>query len=443
MENKLAKDFNFLSLIKFALPTIAMMIFLSLYLMVDGVFVARFVNTDALSAINIVYPLYSLILAVAVMLSSGGSALVAKKLGEQKSTEAKSDFTLLTIVSVIIVISISLICLFFIKPIIYMLGADDTIYNYCYDYIVPILICSPFYILQVFFLTFFIAAGKPYIGFTISFLGGTSNIIFDYVFIVLFDMGITGAALGTVTGFLIQSMFGLYYFTFKRKGTLYFIKPVFSIYVILKSCSNGVAEMIGNLAVSITTLLFNISMMKMLGVDGVAAITIVFYAEFILTSIFYGYASGVAPVFSYNYGSKNVYQLKKIFKISMSFIFLTSILIYIISIPSSSHIIKIFALKDSNVFNIALKGFYIFAFSFFFTGTNIFSAALFTALSNGKVAAIISLMRTFVFLVFAILILPLIFNVNGLWFAVPLAEILSITVSLFYFIKYRKVYNYF
>ena len=438
MENKLAQNFKFFGLIKFALPTMIMLFFVSLYVMVDGVFVSRFVNTNAFAAINIVYPLYSILFAISAMLASGGSALVAKKMGEQKNKKAKQYFSLIIISSAVIGLIFALICLIFIKQIIYLLGSNDSIYNYCYDYIVPILIFSPLCILQMIFHSFFIAAGKPKMGLISTLTGGTTNIIFDYLFIAVMGMGISGAAYGTIVGFIAQNAIGIIYFTFKRKGTLYFVKPSKNLLVIVKSCYNGIAEFIGNLAISVTTFLFNIEMMKYIGVDGVAAITIVLYAEFILTSIFYGYASGVAPVFSYNYGSKNTYQLKNIFKISITFVVLSSVLIYLLSVPSSSYIIDIFARENSKVFYIALKGFFIFAVSFFFTGTNIFSAAMFTAFSNGKIAAI----RTFVFLSLAILLLPLVLNVNGIWLAVPTAEFLSAIVSIFYFAKFRKIYKY-
>ena len=442
VENKLAQNFNFFGLIKFALPTMIMLFFVSLYVMVDGVFVSRFVNTDAFAAIDIVYPLFSMLFAISAMLASGGSALVAKRMGERKNKKAKQYFSLIAISSALIGLIFALMCLVFIKPIIYLLGSNDSIYQYCYDYIVPILIFAPLCILQMIFHSFFIAAGKPKIGLFATLTGGITNIIFDYIFIVLMGLGISGAAYGTVVGFIAQNTLGILYFTFKRKGTLYFVKPGKNLLVIVKSCYNGIAEFIGNLAIAITTFLFNIGMMKLIGVDGVAAITIVLYAEFILTSIFYGYASGVAPVFSYNYGSKNSYQLKKIFKISTSFVLACSIIIFLLSIPAAPYIIEIFAKENSGVFYIALKGFFLFAFSFFFTGTNIFSAAMFTAFSNGKIAAIIMVLRTFVFLSLAILLLPLVIGVNGIWLSIPTAEFLAALFSVFYFIKYRKIYNY-
>ena len=442
MENKLAQNFNFFGLIKFAMPTMIMIFFVSLYVMVDGIFVSRFVNTNAFAAINIVYPIYSLLFAISAMLASGGSALVAKKMGERKNKRAKQYFSLIIISSAVIGLIFSLICLLFIKQILYLLGSNNLIYEYCYDYIVPILIFSPLCILQMLFHSFFIAAGKPKIGLIATLTGGITNIIFDYIFIVLMGMGIAGAAYGTIAGFIAQNVIGFFYFTFKRKGTLFFVKPNFNLLVVVKSCYNGIAEFIGNLSISVTTFLFNIEMMKYIGVDGVAAITIVLYAEFILTSVFYGYSSGVAPIFSYNYGSKNIYQLKNIFKISVIFVILSSVLIYLFSLTAAPYIIDIFAKENYNVFYIALKGFFIFAVSFLFTGTNIFSAAMFTSFSNGKVAAIIMVLRTLVFLSLAILLLPLILDVNGIWLAVPTAEFLSMAVSLFFFIKYRKIYKY-
>lgn len=442
MENKLAKNFKFFSLIKFALPTIIMMIFSSLYVMVDGVFVSRFVSTDALSAINIIYPLYSVIFAIAIMLSVGASALIAKKLGEQKSEEAKLNFSLITIVSVITGIIFAIVCLIFIKPLIYLLGSDAAIYHYCHDYFVPILICTPFCILQILFQAFYVVAGKPKIGLIISIIGGTVNVVLDYVFIVPIDMGIVGASYGTIIGFFIQSFFGTGYFLFKRKGTLYFTVPKYDLKVILKSCHNGLAEFIGNMAVSITTFLFNIEMMKYIGVDGVAAITIVLYGEYILVSIFIGYSIGVSPVFSYNYGAKNTFQLKNIFKITLYFISIISILIYIVSLFMAPYLVSVFAVKDSVVFNLALGGFMLFAISFFFSGTNIFSAALFSALSNGKIAAIISVLRTLIFLSGCIVCLPMVFGINGIWLAIPVTEFLAFIISWYYFLTQKNKYGY-
>ena len=442
MGNKLAQNFNFFTLVKFSLPTMIMIFFISLYVMVDGVFVSRFVSTEAFAAINIVYPLFSLLFAISSMLASGGSALVAKKMGEQKDKQAKQYFSLIVIASAVIGLILSLICLLFIKPIIYLLGSDDSIYQHCYDYIVPLLIFSPFCVLQMIFHSFFITAGKPKIGLVATLTGGTANIIFDYFFIVVMGMGISGAAYGTIAGFFAQNSIGIIYFTFKRTGTLYFVKPSYNLLAVLKSCYNGAAEFIGNFSVSITTFLFNIEMMRYIGVDGVAAITIVLYAEFILASIFYGYSSGVAPIFSYNYGSKNALHLKKIFKASIVFTILASLMIFGLALYTAPYIIDFFVKGNSHVFYLALKGFFIFAFSFFFKGINIFSSTMFTAFSNGKVAAVIMFLRTFVFLSAGILLLPLVFNVNGIWLSLTVTEFLAFIVSIYYFVKYKKVYNY-
>ena len=442
MENKLAQNFNFFGLIKFALPTMIMVFFVSLYVMVDGVFVSRFVNTDAFAAINIVYPLFSMLFAISSMLASGGSALVAKKMGEKKDKQAKQYFSLVVVSSAVIGLIFAVICLIFIKPIIYILGSNDSIYEYCYDYIVPILIFSPLCILQMIFHSFFIAAGKPKMGLLTTVTGGIANIIFDYIFIVLMGMGISGAAYGTVLGFISQISIGIFFFTFNKKGTLYFVKPGSNLLAVVKSCYNGLAEFIGNLAVSVTTFLFNIEMMKYIGVDGVAAITIVLYAEFILTSIFYGYSSGVAPIFSYNYGSKNTYQLKNIFKISMIFVILSSVLICFLSLPAAPYIITFFAKENSHVFYIALKGFFIFAISFLFTGTDIFSAAMFTAFSNGFVSGLLSLIRTFIVLTVCLYGLTALFGGTGLWSAWPASELICVVITLLVLRRYRNKYQY-
>ncbi len=441
-ENKLATNFNFLSLIKFAFPSIIMMMFSALYIVVDGAFVSRLVHTNALSAINIIYPLYSFIFAIATMLSCGSSALIAKKMGEQKNDEAKSNFSLITIVSAIIGIVFAILCLIFLKPLIYFLGSNDNIYHYCYDYIIPILIFAPFCILQILFQSFYIVAGKPKIGLILSIIGGTANIILDYVFIVPFDMGIAGASYGTVIGFFIQSIFGIFYFLLNRKGTIYFTVPKYDFAVITKSCYIGLARLIENTAIAITTFLFNIQMMKYGGVDGIAAITIVLYIEFILVSVFIGYSGGIAPIFSYNYGAKNTFQLKKVFKITIYFISIISVLVYICSFFSAPYLIYTFAVKESVVFKLGLSGFMLFSISFFFTGTNIFSASLFIALSNGKIATVISILRTLIFLSVCIMLLPVFLGINGVWLSVPVTEFLSFIVSWYYLITKKNNYGY-
>lgn len=442
MSNVLSKKFTFWSLLKFTTPTIIMMVFMSLYTMVDGIFVSRFVGTNALSAVNIVYPALNIVIAIGIMLATGGSAVIARKMGENKPDEAKENFTLIVAVGIIAGLFILIVGITFIKPIITMLGANEAIFQYCLEYGVILLLFTPFAILQMLFQYFFVTAGKPNVGLIVTLIGGAANIVLDYIFIVPMQMGIAGAAIATGIGFSIPAIFGLIYFYIHKKGAIHFVKPKLDWRALLDSCTNGSSEMITNLSVAITTFLFNIMMMKYVGADGVAAMTIVLYSQYLLTAVYLGYSSGIAPVISYNYGNENVSQLKKLFKTSMIFLAASSILIYILSRLLSTGIVAVFAKEGSEVYNIAKNGFTIFAFSYLFIGVNIFASALFTALSNGKVSAIISFMRTFVFIIGAILILPQQFGIDGIWLAVPVAEVLAVVISLLYIVKLRKVYNY-
>lgn len=441
MENSISQNFKLSSLIRFTMPSIVMLIFMSLYSIVDGVFISRFINTDALSAFNVIYPFINTVIGVGVMLASGGSAVIAKKLGESRSDEARQNFTLIIITGLVIGIIIGIIGYIFSDEIIYLLGSTDELYKYCRYYLMMSLIFVPSYIINLLYQILTITAGKPKVGLILTVIGGVSNMLLDYIFIVPMDMGILGAALATGIGNLIPSILGTLYFT-KNKETLYFVKPKFDLDMLIKTCINGSSEMVTNLATGVTTMLFNIMMMKYLGSDGVAAMSIVLYGQFLVTAIYIGFSSGVAPVISYNYGEQNKKQTRKIIKYSALFIAISSISSYIIFMLSASSIVEIFSSKGSNVYDIGYNGFIIFGTSFLITGVNIFTSSMFTAFSNGKVSATISFFRTFIFIVGGVLILPKILGVNGIWISVPVAEVLAIVISINYIYKYKDDYGY-
>ncbi|MEG0691799.1 MAG: MATE family efflux transporter [Oscillospiraceae bacterium] len=441
MKNTIGRDFHFFSLLKFALPSIVMMIVMGLYTIIDSMFVSRFVGTNALSAINIVYPIINVIIALAIMLATGGSAIIAKKMGDGDEKSARENFTFIVLVGVVVGVACVAVGLIFLRPIIYALGASDILFEYCYEYLLIMLLFAPVSILQMLFQVFFVTAGKPTLGLVLTVSAGLVNVLFDYIFIVPLNMGLAGAALGTGIGYLIPAVVGVLFF-FKKKGALHFTRPKFELKVLWESCYNGSSEMVTNLAMGVTTFLFNIIMMRYLGEDGVAAITIVLYVNFLMTALYMGFSMGVAPVISYNYGSGNTKQLKRIYKICLIFICVSSIIVFIVSILLSSNIVTIFSQKGTNVYQIAMEGFRLYPISFLFAGFNIFASAMFTAFSNGKVSAIISFMRTFVFLVLGLLMLPFVFEVNGVWLAVPVAELLTLVVSAVYIYKGKKTYHY-
>lgn len=436
--NSLSKNFNTLSLIQFAFPSMMMMLFIGLYTIIDTIFVSRFVNTDALSAINIVCPIINIIVGLGTMLATGGSALIAKEMGNGKMNEARRHFTLIIITGVVISCMITLIGFLFLDKLIWRLGASELLYPYCKDYLTIQLIFVIGNIMQVLYQNLFVTAGKPTLGLILSVSAGVANGIFDYIFIVVLDMGIKGAALATSIGYMIPTMIGTLFFLLNKDG-LYFCKPKFNCSVIIKSCCNGASEMVSQLSTAITTFLFNAIMMKLLGENGVAAITIMIYSQFLLTTFYIGFSMGVAPIISYHYGSQNRYQLRKIVRICFCFIITLSILIFLFSFFAGETIIKLFVRHNAIVYQIIQQGFQIFSFSFLFSGLNIFASALYTALSNGKVSAILSFSRTFGFIIMFLMILPRFLNVIGVWLAIPIAECLTLILTIGFMKHFNEV----
>lgn len=439
--NPLAANFNAISLIKFALPSMVMMLFMGLYTVVDTVFVARFVDTDALSSLNIVCPVISIIVGLGTMLATGGSAIIAKKMGEGNIDEARSNFTLIIITGVIIGLVITGIGILLIDEIVWGLGASELLFPHCKDYLTVQLIFAVGNIMQVLYQNLFVTAGKPALGLVLSVFAGVANIVFDYVFIVLFQLGISGAAFGTGIGYMVPTIIGTLFFM-TDKSELHFHIPKPDISVLLKSCSNGASEMVNQLSSAVTTFLFNAIMMKLLGEDGVAAITVIIYSQFLLTTLYIGFSMGVAPVISYNYGNGNTQQLKRVVRICFGVVTVISAVVFLFSFLGGENIAKIFAENNENVFEIAKTGFVVFSFSFLFSGGNIFTSAMFTALSNGKVSAAISFLRTFGLITISLLILPRFLKVMGVWLAIPIAELLTLIVAICLICRYRKHYNY-
>lgn len=435
MANSIAKDFRFFSLLRFALPTMVMMVFMSLYTIVDGIFISRFVGSNALSATNIVYPVINLLIACGVMLATGGSALVAKKLGEGRDREACEDFTVLLLTGIAAGVFLMIAGLTFLKPLVRLLGATDALLADSMTYLKISLYFAPACILQLFFQTFFVTAGKPVFGLALICAGGVFNVVFDYIFMGPLNLGIAGAAIATGMGQLIPSVAGLLYFTFVRK-ILFVVKPAPHRGTLLGSCSNGSSEMVTNISNAVITYLFNVIMLRLLGETGVAAITIVLYGQFLFNALYMGFSMGVGPVISYNYGRKNIRLLKRVVRICFLFITVSSAVITVSALGASPLIVGIFTPSGTDTYTIAKTGFFLFSFNYLFAGLNIFASAMFTSLNNGPVSAIISFMRTFFFIVLNVLLLPKLIGVTGVWLAVPAAEFMTLFLS-FYMIKTR------
>ena len=425
----------------FTTPTMMMMVFLSLYTIIDGIFVSRFVGQSALSAINITLPLICLTYGVAVMLATGGSAIVAKKFGEGKSLEAKQNFSLIVGFSVLLSLILMMIELLCMPTILNWLGATENLYSYCYEYGILITLFVPMAMLKSLFEFFMITANQPKLGLINTVIGGVTNIILDYVFIAVLDLGIAGAALATGIGMTIPSVIGVIYFM-NQKNYLHFTKPNLDFKVILQSMANGSSEMVTNLSTAVTTLLFNLMMIKYLGENGVAAMTIVLYAQFLLMSVYLGFASGAAPLISFSYGENNTNQLKRLINYSRRFIFVASIVTFALALLLASTIIKIFTGGETEVYHITLSGFRLFSLSFLPIGMNIFTSSMFTAFSNGRISALISVLRTLVLVIIGIIILPVLFDLNGIWLTIPFAEFITLIISLYLTKRYSRYYRY-
>ena len=441
-ENALARTFDTSSLVKYVFSTIVMMIFMSSYSIIDGVFVARFVNEDALSAINLVVPVMSFVWALALMFGVGGNAVIAKLMGEGKTLEAKQFFTVIYMTGTIIGIVFTILTTILSEPILQMLGANETLYPYAKDYLMCVSLFLVTYFWQVFTQSFFVTASKPQLGFIACLLGGVANIILDYIFIVELDMGIAGAGLATGIGALIPGLYGFLYFLCNKKSTLHFVVPKLELSLLLKSMGNGASEFVGSTAMSITTLLFNTILLTLVGNDGVAAISVILYIQMIQTAVYTGYSFGVSPIISYKYGAEDHEQLQTIVKISFKVISVASLVTLVLTTVFAEQAVSLFIDRSSSTFEMTVLGLRLYSIAYLFMGYNVFASALFTALSNGRVSAFLSISRTFVILVVALITLPMLFGINGVWLAVPVAEVLALVVAYYFFKRYKSYYNY-
>ena len=442
MKIKLSDHFTFSRLLRYALPSVIMMIFTSIYSVVDGLFIANLVGSNALSSINIVMPMVIIVGAFGFMLGTGGSAVVAVKLGQGKPKTANEYFSMIISVIAAIGITLSAVCIIFIKPICRVLGASDILIDGCVTYGTILLIGSAAFMLQTTFQTFFVVAEKPHLGLTLTVISGVANMVLDYVFVYLLRGGIAGAAWATVCGYLIGSVVPLIYFLLPNKSLLRLYRFKFAPRVLLNSSINGSSEMMTQVSMSIITLLYNLQMMRLLGEDGVAAITVIMYVNFIFIAVFIGYSMGTAPIVGYNYGAGNREELKGVFRKSMIIISVCSVAMTASAIALSGFLSHIFIGANSELAQLTAHGFRLNAFSFLIAGFNIYGSSFFTALCNGKLSALISFLRSLILQAIMIIVLPMLLGLDGVWLSVVVAELLTVIVTVICFITNRKKYHY-
>ncbi len=443
MENSNAyeKPVTLKNIVKFAVPTIAMTVFMSFYTMVDGLFVSNLIGTAALSAINLTAPVIQLVTAVSTMLATGGSAVIMKKMGEQKTNEAKEDFTFLIIVNVMVGLVMCAAGYLAMDFIFAGMNLSPAVEGYCVEYLSRYLIFTVPILLMNNFTLYMIASEKAVLSLICSVTGGILNMALDYVFIAGLDMGIGGAAVATGLGYSVTAVAGLFVFS-RKKSLLHFKKPVFRIRVLGSAASNGCSEMATALVTGIVTMMFNWTMLHYVGEDGVAAVTIIMYVLMFASSLYTGYSYGVAPMLSFYYGEQNREKLKKLVGLSMKVIAVISVITAAASFVMTRPLVSVFARTDNPVYDLAVTGNRICTAALFFIGFNIFASGMFTALSNGIVSAVLAFSRSFVFMLITMIVLPLLLGVNGIWLATPAAELMALGLSFFMFLKYRKRYGY-
>ena len=440
-QNAYERPVTLRNIMRFAFPTIAMSLFMSFYTMVDGLFVSNLIGTSALSAINLTAPVISFVTAVSTMLATGGSAVIMKKMGEGKDREAREDFTFLILVNVIVgavMCAMGYLCM---DLMFSQMHLSVEVKVYCTQYLgwyllftIPILLMNNFSL-------YLIACGKSSLSFICSVGGGITNIVLDYLLIRFAGMGVGGAAIATGAGYSVTAVVGIFVFAGK-KSLLHFQKPVWRPNVLKRAAGNGCSEMATALVTGITTLIFNWTMLKYVGEDGVAAITIIMYVLMFVSSLFSGYSYGVAPMISYYYGAQEQKKLRKVIRTSLKIITVISITAVGVSIGITRPLVSVFTRPENPVYTLAVTGNRICSIALLFIGFNIFASGMFTALNNGVVSAALAFSRSFVFMLACLLLLPLLFGVTGIWLANPLAELLAVGLAAVMFWKYRERYRY-
>lgn len=433
MEEVFSKKQSYIEFLRYVSPSIITMIFLSFYTTIDGFFVSRYVNSDALASINIIIPLTCIVFGISVMLATGSGALVGIKLGEKNKEDANALFSYVTLVLVLIGVILTILGLLFLNPILKFLGSTHILYSYTKTYgIVTIFMTIPM-MLKLYFEYYARVDGNPKLSLLMSASGLMLNIMFDFLFIVVWNMGILGAGLGTYFSITISAIIGIIYFK-GENSNLEFVKPKCNFKELFDSCYNGSSEMFTELSTGITTFLFNKSILAFNGENGVAAMSIIIYIYYFFIAIYFGVAVGIGPMISYNFGSKNKEKIKESLKYSFISIAWSSIVIFLISLFGGKYIISIFT-DDLEVYKIAMPGIKLFSYCFLIIGFNIFMSGFFTSIGDGQISAIISILRSLIFVVVTIIVLPKFIGVNGIWLAIPISELLTVFFSIFFYIK--------
>lgn len=439
---QLSDHFNLSRLLRFTLPSIIMLVFTSIYGVVDGFFVSNYVGKTSFAAVNFIMPFLMILGCVGFMFGTGGGALIAKTMGEGKKEKANQLFSMLVLVSVLCGVGLAVLGLSFLRPIASALGAQGQMLEDSVAYGRIILITIPAFILQYEFQCLFATAQKPKLGLYVTVAAGLTNVVLDAVFVAVFSWGVEGAAAATALSQGVGGILPLLYFGRANSSLLKLTKPKFDGKALLKTCTNGSSELMSNISASIVSMLYNIQLLTYAGEDGVAAYGVLMYVNLVFQAVFLGYSVGTAPVISYHDGAKNHAELKGLFRKSLAILAVCAVAMFASALLLAQPLSVLFVGYDPELLAITLRAFSIYSFSFLFSGFAVFGSSFFTALNDGLVSAFISFLRILVFQVILVLTFPLIWQLDGIWLSIVAAEMLAVLVTAGFMIRKRKKYHY-
>lgn len=442
MRIKLSDHFTYGKLLRFTFPSMITMVFISLYGVVDGLFITNFVGKSALAAINFVYPILNILSIFGYMVGAGGSALVAKFLGEKKNEKANQLFSMFVYLCIALGVGIAIVGFFILRPMLTLLGAEGQLLEQAVEYGNIVLISLAFWNLQYLFQIFFVTAEKPKLGLYITILAGVTNMVLDALFIAVFKWGLVGAAAATALGQIVGGGIPLIYFFRKNNSLLRLGKTKFDTEATIKGITNGTGELVSGISSSLVGILYNAQLLKYAGEDGVAAYGIMMYVSMVFSGLFLGYVSGSAPIVAYHYGANDYQELKNLLKKGVILLISSSTTMYVLSVLLSVTLTQLFAGYDAGLYAMTLHGFRIFSIAFLFMGIAFFGSSFFTALNNGLIAAILSFLRTFIFQVLSVTLFPMVWGIDGIWYSVVVAQGLTMICTIAFLIGMRKKYQY-
>jgi len=439
---RLSDHFTYGRLLRFTLPSIIMMIFTAAYSIADGLFVSNAVGKTPFAAVNFIMPVLNILATFGYMFGAGGSAMIAKSLGEGRRDRANGLFSLFTCLSIALGLLMAVLGIIFLRPIAVWLGAEGQLLEDSLLYGRIFLLALPAWIMLYEFQLFFVTAEKPKLGLSVTVGAGVANIVLDALFILVFKWGLTGAAAASALAQMVGGIFPLFYFGRENSSLLRLTKPVFDGRAILKCCSNGSSELMSGVAMSLVGILYNVQLLRYAGENGVAAYGVLMYVSMIFSAAFLGYSNGVAPVIGFQYGAQNHAELKSLMKKSLVVISSCSAAMFALSELLAAPISTLFVGYDRNLLSMTVHGFRVYSFAYLFMGMAIFGSSAFTALSNGLISALISFLRTLVFELGAVLLLPLIWEIDGIWASVVVAELMAAVLAALFLAANRKRYQY-